>query len=142
MVRPAGTVPAGGHGNTDRNEERARAYSWGTRRGTPRGLRARDARGRNARFSSPASKPPVTRTEILGRWMYDVADSGFTTVIVTVLYALYYGKVVVGDTQRADFLWGLGASISEIAVAVLAPILGAIADYWGAANASWRVAQW
>jgi UMF1 family MFS transporter len=63
--------------------------------------------------------------------MYDVADSAFTTVIVTTLFALYYGTVVVGDTQRADFLWGLGASISEIAVAILAPILGAIADYSG-----------
>jgi UMF1 family MFS transporter len=63
--------------------------------------------------------------------MYDVADSAFTTVIVTTLFALYYGTVVVGDPQRADFLWGLGASISEIIVAVLAPILGAIADFSG-----------
>jgi MFS transporter, UMF1 family len=75
--------------------------------------------------------PPVTRKEILGWCMYDVADSAFTTVIVTTLFALYYGTVVVGDTQRADFLWGLGASISEITVAILAPILGAIADYSG-----------
>jgi MFS transporter, UMF1 family len=74
---------------------------------------------------------PVTRKEILGWCMYDVADSAFTTVIVTTLFALYYGTVVVGDTQRADFLWGLGASISEIVVAILAPILGAIADYSG-----------
>ena len=78
-----------------------------------------------------ATPPPVTRREILGWCMYDVADSAFTTVIVTTLYALYYGTVVVGDTQRADFLWGLGASISEVIVAVLAPILGAIADYSG-----------
>ena len=76
-------------------------------------------------------QPPVTRREILGWAMYDVADSAFTTVIVTTAYALYYSKVVVGDPQRADFLWGLGASISEIIVAVLAPILGAIADYSG-----------
>ncbi len=63
--------------------------------------------------------------------MYDVADSAFTTVIVTTLFALYYKNIAVGDPQRADFLWGLGASISEVAVAVLAPILGAIADYSG-----------
>jgi MFS transporter, UMF1 family len=80
----------------------------------------------------PHSPPPaVTRREILGWCMYDVADSAFTTVIVTTLFALYYGTVVVGDTQRADFLWGLGASISEVVVAVLAPILGAIADFSG-----------
>ncbi len=75
--------------------------------------------------------PPVTKREIFGWSMYDVADSAFTTVIVTALYALYFGTVVVGDPNEADYLWGLGASISEIIVAILAPILGAIADYSG-----------
>jgi UMF1 family MFS transporter len=77
------------------------------------------------------SSPPVTKKEILGWCMYDVADSAFTTVIVTALYAPYYSKIVVSDPQRADFLWGLGASISEVIVALLAPILGAIADFSG-----------
>ncbi|MBI4456826.1 MAG: MFS transporter [Acidobacteria bacterium] len=63
--------------------------------------------------------------------MYDVADSGFTTVMVTTLYPIYYGSIVVGNPQTADFLWGLSASISEIVVAALAPILGAIADFSG-----------
>jgi len=63
--------------------------------------------------------------------MYDVADSAFTTVIVTTAYALYYGTVVVGNPQQADLLWGRGAAISEAFVAILAPILGAIADYSG-----------
>ncbi|MEW6208573.1 MAG: MFS transporter [Acidobacteriota bacterium] len=75
--------------------------------------------------------PPVTKKEILGWCMYDVADSAFTTVIVTTAYALYFGTIVVGDTGRADFLWGLGASISEFVVALIAPVLGAIADFSG-----------
>ncbi|MBS1810082.1 MAG: MFS transporter [Acidobacteria bacterium] len=74
---------------------------------------------------------PITKKEILGWCMYDVADSAFTTVIVTALFAPYYSKIVVQDPNRADFLWGLAASISEIIVAVLAPILGAIADFSG-----------
>jgi UMF1 family MFS transporter len=74
---------------------------------------------------------PITKKEILGWCMYDVADSAFTTVIVTALYAPYFSKIVVANPQRADFLWGLGASISEVIVALLAPILGAIADYSG-----------
>lgn len=77
------------------------------------------------------SFPPVTRREILGWCFYDVADSAFTTVIVTVLFSLYFGTIVVGEPGRADFLWGLAASISEIVVALVAPILGAIADYSG-----------
>jgi len=75
--------------------------------------------------------PPVTTKEILGWCMYDVADSAFTTVIVTALYAPYFSMIVVGDPGRADFLWGTAASISELVVAVLAPVLGAVADFSG-----------
>lgn len=78
-----------------------------------------------------ADPSPVTKKEIFGWCMYDVADSAFTTVIVTALFAPYYAKIVVQDPNRADFLWGLAASISEIFVAILAPILGAIADFSG-----------
>lgn len=74
---------------------------------------------------------PITKKEILGWCMYDVADSAFTTVIVTALYAPYFSKIVVGDPQKADLLWGIAASVSELVVAILAPILGAIADFSG-----------
>jgi UMF1 family MFS transporter len=84
-----------------------------------------------ATTTEKALAAPVTRKEILGWCMYDVADSAFTTVIVTALYAPYFSKVVVGDARQADFLWGLAAGVSEIFVALLAPILGAIADFSG-----------
>jgi UMF1 family MFS transporter len=74
---------------------------------------------------------PVTRREILGWCMYDVADSSFTTVIVTTAFAMYFARVVVGDESRADLLWGWAASISELAVGLVAPVLGAVADYSG-----------
>lgn len=77
------------------------------------------------------TQPPITRREISGWCMYDAADSAFTTVIVTVLYAPYFSKVVVGDPGKADLLWGQAASISELFVALLAPVLGAIADFSG-----------
>jgi UMF1 family MFS transporter len=63
--------------------------------------------------------------------MYDVADSAFTTVIVTALYAPYFSKIVVGDPGKADLLWGRAASVSEFIVALVAPVLGAIADFSG-----------
>jgi len=78
-----------------------------------------------------APESPVTRREIFGWCMYDAADSAFTTVIVTVLFAPYFSLVVVGDSGRADMLWAQAASISELFVALLAPVLGAIADYSG-----------
>lgn len=79
---------------------------------------------------SPASAP-VTRREILGWCMYDLADSAFTTVIVTVMYALYFKKIVVANDDQANFLWALATSASELAVALTVPILGAIADFSG-----------
>lgn len=81
--------------------------------------------------ASLAADPPVTKKEIFGWCMYDVADSAFTTVIVTALYGLYFKQIVVGDPGRGDFLWGMAASISEIVVAILAPVLGSVADFSG-----------
>lgn len=77
------------------------------------------------------NQPPVTKKEIFGWSMYDVADSAFTTVIVTAFFAPYFAKVMVGDQGRGDLLWGIAAMISEISMALLAPILGAIADFSG-----------
>ena len=79
---------------------------------------------------SPAQSP-VTKKEIFGWCMYDVADSAFTTVIITALYAPFFNKVIVGDSTRGTYLWGLALSASEVFVALLAPILGAIADFSG-----------
>ncbi|HEX2489221.1 MAG TPA: MFS transporter, partial [Blastocatellia bacterium] len=76
-------------------------------------------------------QPPVTKKEIFGWCMYDVADSAFTTIIVTTFYAQYFSAIVIGDEGRADLLWGVSAAVSEVIVGILAPILGAIADFSG-----------
>ncbi len=75
--------------------------------------------------------PPVTKGEILGWCMYDVADSAFTTIIVTAVFALYFQTIVTGNHPKSDLWWGWAASISEVVVALAAPILGAIADFSG-----------
>lgn len=76
-------------------------------------------------------QPPVTRREIAGWCMYDVADSAFTTVIVTAVFALYFEKIVTGKPHFSDLWWGRATAASEMVVALLAPILGAIADFSG-----------
>src|SRR4030095_9561022 len=75
--------------------------------------------------------PPVTWREILGWAWYDVADSAFTTVIITTFYSLYFWDIVVGEEGRAVQLWGRANAVSAVVVALLAPIMGAIADYAG-----------
>src|SRR5262245_61420696 len=77
------------------------------------------------------AQPSVTKKEIFGWCMYDVADSAFTTVIITAFYAPFFNKVIVGDSTQGTYLWGWALSASEVFVALLAPILGAIADFSG-----------
>ncbi len=70
---------------------------------------------------------PVQKREIFGWAMFDFANSSYTTVIVTVAFSIYFVKLVApGD--RADLLWGLGITVSNVIVVLLAPIVGAIAD--------------
>jgi len=66
---------------------------------------------------------------ILGWVMYDFANSSFTTIIVTVVYSVYFKNVVVNRGELGTALWGRAVSISMLLVAISAPIFGAVADY-------------
>jgi len=68
--------------------------------------------------------------QIFGWMMYDFANSAFTTIIVTVVYSVYFVNTVVGgDASLGEMLWGRAIGISMTMVALTAPILGAVADY-------------
>lgn len=72
------------------------------------------------------------RLEILAWCLYDFADSAFTTVIVTVAYGLYFRTVVASDRGvAADAWWGAAISGSMLLVALVTPVLGAMADLSG-----------
>ncbi len=66
---------------------------------------------------------------ILGWITYDFANSAFVTVIVTVVYSVYFKKQVVGSEELGTALWGRAVSLSMLMVALIAPFLGAIADH-------------
>jgi len=68
------------------------------------------------------------KKNILSWISYDFANSSFTTVIVTVVYSVYFKSVVVGKEGIGDSLWGISVSLSMLIAAILSPILGAIAD--------------
>jgi len=61
--------------------------------------------------------------------MYDFANSSFTTIIVTVVYSVYFKNVVVNRGAYGTALWGRSVSISMLLVAISAPIFGAVADF-------------
>ncbi|HZN02201.1 MAG TPA: MFS transporter [Candidatus Polarisedimenticolia bacterium] len=72
------------------------------------------------------------RREVAVWCLYDFADSAFTTLIVTVTYALYFRGVVAADKgAAASTYWGLSISLSMALVALLAPLFGAVADFAG-----------
>jgi UMF1 family MFS transporter len=63
--------------------------------------------------------------------LYDWANSPFTTLVITFVFAAYFSKGIVGDEVRGTELWGYAISISGLAIAILSPIFGAIADAGG-----------
>ena len=68
-------------------------------------------------------------SEKIGWFFYSFADSSYITVIVTVLFSLYFKEIIVGQAELGTALWGRAISISMLIVAFLAPIMGAVADY-------------
>ena len=74
-------------------------------------------------------KKIILTPEKIGWCFYSFADSSYVTVIVTVLFSLYFKDVIVGQQELGTALWGRAVSISMLIVAALAPIMGAIADY-------------
>jgi UMF1 family MFS transporter len=60
--------------------------------------------------------------------MYDFANSGYTTVVVTAVFNAYFVGVVAAGESWGTFAWTLALSISYAFVIVTAPIIGAYAD--------------
>jgi UMF1 family MFS transporter len=60
--------------------------------------------------------------------MFDFANSGYTTVVITAVFNAYFVKVVAGGEDWGTFAWALALSISYAFVIFSAPILGAYAD--------------
>jgi MFS transporter, UMF1 family len=68
---------------------------------------------------------------ILGWCFYDFANSSFTTIVVTFIYSAFFADYIVGDSSIGQVYWGNAVSICAIIIAILSPIMGAIADQGG-----------
>ena len=66
--------------------------------------------------------------------MYDWANSVFATSIMAAILPVYYASVAVQSEQAntATIYWSITTSIALFIVAVMGPILGAMADFLGA----------
>lgn len=73
-------------------------------------------------------QPGVSRREV-GAWaMYDFANSGYTTVVITAVFSAYFVAGVAGNAPWATFVWTLALSVSYALVMLTAPLIGAYAD--------------
>ena len=70
----------------------------------------------------------LRRRNIFSWTLFDFANTAFYVLILTVGYPLYFKKIIVGS-ENGDALWGISFSLSMLIVAVLSPILGAVADH-------------
>ena len=63
--------------------------------------------------------------------IYDFANQPFTTLVVTFIYGTFFTKVIAENEIVGTMLWSRGITITAIIVAVLSPIMGALADKGG-----------
>jgi UMF1 family MFS transporter len=78
--------------------------------------------------SSAPTFPPVKRREIFGWCCFDFANSAFTTLIITVIYSVYFAKVVAEGRPIASTWWGFTLAGAQLAVLLVSPLIGAMAD--------------
>ena len=60
--------------------------------------------------------------------MYDFANSGYTTVVVTAVFNAYFVGVVAQNAAWATLVWTVVIAVSSALVMVIMPALGAYAD--------------
>ncbi len=60
--------------------------------------------------------------------MYDFANSGYTTVVITAVFNAFFVAAVAGKAPWATFAWTAALSVSYLAVLLSAPVIGAWAD--------------
>ena len=71
----------------------------------------------------------VVRPREIWAWaMYDFANSGYTTVVLTAIFNAYFVSVIAGGAAWATFVWTASLSLSYALVIVTAPLIGAYAD--------------
>jgi UMF1 family MFS transporter len=60
--------------------------------------------------------------------MYDFANSGYTTVVITAVFNAYFVSTVAGGAPWATFAWTAALAVSYALIIVTAPVIGAWAD--------------
>ena len=90
-------------------------------------------------FPQAALNAGVRKREVFGWAMYDFANSGYTTVVLTAVFNAYFVGVVAQGASWATLAWTLCIAVSSAITMLTVPALGAHADQRGAKK---RVLAW
>ncbi len=60
--------------------------------------------------------------------MYDFANSGYTTVVITAVFSAYFVAEVAHHAAWATFAWTAALAVSYLMIMLTAPVIGAYAD--------------
>jgi UMF1 family MFS transporter len=72
--------------------------------------------------------PDVSLREVWAWSMYDFANSGYTTVVITAVFSAYFVAGVARNSPWATFAWTAALSLSYAAIVLSGPLVGAWAD--------------
>ncbi len=61
--------------------------------------------------------------------LFDFANTSYSIVVVTFLFAVYFKKTIAEGEAIGDLYWSIATGLSMLITALISPILGAIADY-------------
>ena len=81
-----------------------------------------------ALFPQEALNEGVRKREVFGWAMYDFANSGYTTVVLTAVFSAYFVSTVAGSAPWATLAWTFALGLSRGLVMLTIPTLGAYAD--------------
>jgi len=71
------------------------------------------------------------RKRIWGWWWFDWASQPYNTLLITFIFGPYVVSVL-GDGTQAQAIWGYGIGTAGLLIALMSPLLGAVADKSGA----------
>jgi MFS transporter, UMF1 family len=75
-----------------------------------------------------ALNPGVPPKEVAAWAMYDFANSGYTTVVLTAVYNAFFVGVIASGADWATLAWTSALALSNLAVVLTMPAIGAWAD--------------
>lgn len=78
-----------------------------------------------------ALQPQVAKREFWAWALYDFANSGYTTVVLTSVFGAYFVAVVAEGATWGTLAWTLTLSLSYLLIMLSMPALGAWVDRRG-----------